>query len=93
MDSDSILVTNQKDIVAHAKYCYENYPTIVNNIPQDKNIYDSSMDSFAAVDNKLGGSQLNIGFSSNLAQVSLSYAHTYPDKKYKDAVCILSVLA
>lgn len=51
------------------------------------------MDSFAAVDNKLAGSQLNIGFSSNLAQISLSYCHSFPDKKYLDATCILAVLA
>ena len=93
MDSDSIFTTNQIDIVTHARYCYKNYPTIVNNVPQEKNIYDCSMDSFAAVDNKLGGSQLNIGLSSNLAQIALGYSHTFTNKKYSDAVCILSVLA
>ena len=92
-DSDSIYVTNFPAIVDHAKYCQVNYSTVVNNIPQEKNIYDNSMDSFAAVDNKLAGSQLNIGFSSNLAQISLSYCHSFPDKKYLDATCILAVLA
>ena len=36
-DSDSLYVTNQPKIVAHAKYCYENYPTIVNKIPRNPN--------------------------------------------------------
>lgn len=93
MDSDSIYTTNQVDIVTHAKWCYENKPTIVNNIPKDKNIYDSSLHSFAIVDNALSASQTDIGESSNLAQICLSYTYNYEDQKYEDAVCILAVLA
>lgn len=92
-DSDSIYTTNQPDIVKHAKWCYENKPTIVNNIPKDKNIYDSSMHSFAIVDNALSASQTDIGESSNLAQLCLSYSYNMKDQKYDDAVCILSVVA
>ena len=92
-DSDSIYVTNSLPIVTHAKHCQENYPTIVNNIPQEKNVYSSTMMDFAAVDNKLASSQLSIGLSSNLAQVALSYSYSLPEKKYLDAVSILSVLA
>lgn len=93
MDSDSIYVTDQKDIVAHAQYCYEHYPTIVNNIPAGKNKYDSSLLSFAKVDNNVASRQREIGESSNLAQIALTYSYNFPDKKYDDAVCILSVLA
>lgn len=85
--------TNQVDIVNHAKYCYEQYPTIVNNIPAGKNIYDNSLLSFAKVDNNVASRQLEIGESSNLAQLALTYSYNFPDTKYDDAVCILSVLA
>ena len=93
MDSDSIYTTNQKDIVAHAKYCVKHYPTIVNNIPKEKNNYSSSLEDFARIDNKLAASQMSIGSSSNLAQIALSYSYTFSNQKYKDYVCILSVLA
>jgi hypothetical protein len=92
-DSDSLYVTNQKEIAEYAKYCYKEYPTIENNIPKDKNQYNNTLDDFALLDNKLAHSQLGIGESSNLAQIALSYSHNFKDKKYLDAVCILSVLA
>lgn len=93
MDSDSIYTTNQKDIVEYAKYCYANFPTIENNIPKEKNIYNSSPLSFAVVDNNLAAANMAIGESSNLAQIALSYSGTFSDKKYLDYVCILSVVA
>ena len=92
-DSDSIYVTNQPDIVKHAKYCYANYPTIVNLVPQEKNVYDYNMKDFARVDNALAAAQLAIGESSNIAQLALTYTYNYSDQKYQDYVCILSVLA
>lgn len=79
--------------MAHAKWCYSNKPTIVNSIPKDKNIYDSSLRSFAVVDNALSASQTDIGESSNLAQICLSYSYNFGEQKYEDAVCILSVVA
>lgn len=93
MDSDSIYVTAQPDIVAHAKICYEKYPTIVNNIPKDSNVYRYDMKDFARVDNGLAASQLAIGESSNLAQICLTYTYNFEDRKYQDYVCILSVIA
>lgn len=93
MDSDSIYTTNQPEIVAHAKYCCKNYPTIVNNIPKDSNHYNNTLLDYAKIDNNLAAAQLAIGESSNLAQICLSYSHTFENKKYKDYVCILSVLA
>lgn len=92
-DSDSVYCTNHPDIVEHAKNCIKEYPTIVNNIPKEKNHYSSSMKDFALVDNNLAHSQRAIGESSNLAQVCLSYGHTFDDPKYKDFACILAVLA
>lgn len=92
-DSDSIYTTNQPQIVEHAKYCYEKYPTIVNNIPKDSNVYKYDMSDFAKVDNGLAASQLAIGESSNLAQICLTYTYNFEDRKYQDYVCILSVIA
>ena len=92
-DSDSIYCTNQIDIAQYAKYCYKHYPTIVNNIPKEKNCYTNSMADYALIDNNLSHSQLAIGESSNLAQLALTYTYNYDDQKYKDYVCILSVLA
>lgn len=92
-DSDSCYTTDQKDIVAHAKYCYENYPTIVNEIKPEKNIYDYSLKNYAKIDNELTSAQLAIGESSNVAQLCLTYTYNFEDQKYYDNVCILAVLA
>lgn len=92
-DSDSGYTTNQLDIVEHARQCYLNYPTIKNNIPKEKNIYGKTMDDYANIDNNLAKSQLDIGESSNLAQLAQTYACNFDDHKYIDYVCILSVLA
>lgn len=92
-DSDSGFATNMDCIVEHAKYCYKQFPTIVNNISKDKNRYDNTMEEFARMDNNLAKAQLAIGESSNLAQIALTYSHNFDDKKFTDAVCILSVVA
>lgn len=93
MDSDFGYTTNHPDIVAHAKRCYAEYPTIVNNIPKEKNIYDKSIENYALIDNNLAKSQLDIGESSNLAQIAQTYACNFSDQKYQDYTCILSVVA
>lgn len=92
-DSDSIYTTNQPNIVEHAKYCSINHHTIVNNIPMDTNHYDSSLATFAKIDSNLAASQTDIGESSNLAQLCLSYTYNFNDKKYDKFVCCLSVIA
>lgn len=92
-DSDSGYTTNQADIVEHARICYMNYPTIVNNIPKDQNVYKKTMDDYCRIDNGLANSQLAIGESSNLAQIAQTYACNFDDQKYSDYICILSVLA
>jgi len=91
-DSDSIYVTNQTSIVGRAKYCYNNYPTVVNNIPKEKNIYGNTPEQYALVDNKLAAAQLDIGESSNVAQIGLSYSYNDMTDVY-DYVAILAVLA
>lgn len=93
MDSDSGYTTNQPDIVQHAKKCYSDHPTIVNLIPRDSKKYNRSMDEYALIDNNLANSQLDIGLSSNLAQIARTYSCNFNDEKYLDYVCILSVLA
>lgn len=92
-DSDQIFVTNQDDIADYAKYCYINHPTIVNNIPKEKNHYDLSMYNHAVIDNNLAKAQMAIGESSNLAQLALTYGYSFTDKEYDDYVCTLSVIA
>ena len=92
-DSDSIYVTNQTQIVDRAKYCYNNYPTIVNNIPKEKNIYDNVLIDFAKVDNKLAAAQLDIGESSNVAQIGLSYSYNNFGEEINNQIAILAVLA
>lgn len=93
-DSDSIYTTNQINIVACAKRYYNEYPTIVNNIPKEKNSYTNTLLNYAHIDNNLAAAQMAIGESSNLAQICLTYTYSFPEEeKYKDYVCILSVLA
>lgn len=92
-DSDSFYVTNQPDIVRHAKYCYEHFPTIVNNIPMEKNSYTNTLENYAKIDNELAAASRAIGESSNLAQLALTYSFNFAEHKYLDYVCILSVLA
>lgn len=92
-DSDFLYVTNQPDIVEHARRCYLKYPTIVNNIPKESNRYHNTMDDYALIDNNLSRSQTDIGESSNLAQIAQTYECNFSDQKYSDYVCILSVLA
>lgn len=91
-DSDSVYVTNQKDVVERARYCYANYATIVNNIPKEKNIYDNTLYNQAIIDNKLAASQRDIGESTNVAQICLSYWHTTGDETYGAYADALAVI-
>lgn len=91
-DSDSIYVTNQPDIVERAKYCYANYPTVVNNIPKEKNSYDNTLHNLAVIDNRLAASQRDIGESTNVAQLCLSYWHTTGKEKYGEYADALAVI-
>lgn len=100
LDSDSCFVTNQPDIVALAKKAYMEYHTIVNEIPlKGSSVYRKDMTSYAMMDNKIAAGQDDVGSSSNVAQLALSYYydlmyHTDEhNKELRDVFVICSVLA
>ena len=78
--------------MARAKYCHNNFETIVNNIPKETNHYDNTPHNLAVIDNKLAASQRDIGESTNVAQLCLSYWYTTQDSKYELYTAILSVI-
>lgn len=88
-----IFTTNQSDIAKYAKHCYINNPTVVNNVPKEKNHYDYSMYNHAIIDNNLAKSQMSIGESSNIAQLALTYSYTFTDKNYLEYADILACIA
>jgi hypothetical protein len=101
-DSDFIFASNHTALVKAAKICYEEYPTIVNDLTESGLTYDDKPSEYAKMDNQLAHSQLGIGWSSNLAQLAMSYYWTekskeHPDpillKQYYDIFIELSVLA
>jgi hypothetical protein len=101
-DSDFNLVTNHPTIVRCAKRCYAEYPTIVNSLNESGVSYGNSKTDYSNMDNKFSGSQMGIGWSSNLAQLAMTYywtelAEENPDetrlKELYDNFVILSVLA
>lgn len=101
-DSDFMLVTNQKEMVKCAKICYEQYPTIVNALKESGIVYGNTKSDYAVMDNKFSGSKMGIGWSSNLAQLAMTYywteiAKENPNHKRErelyDNFVILSVLA
>lgn len=100
LDSDSCFVTNQPDIVALAKKAYMEYHTIVNEIPLKGNsVYRKDMTSYALMDNKIAAGQDDVGSSSNVAQLALSYYYDLmyhtdkQNKELRDVFVICSVLA
>lgn len=101
-DSDFMLFTNHETIVECARKCYLEYPTIVNALQESGITYNNTMTDYSNMDNKFSGSKMGIGWSSNLAQLAMTYywtekAKRNPDeKKLKelyDNFIILSVLA
>lgn len=101
-DSDFMLFTNHHTIVACAKQCYKEYPTIVNHLKECSITYHNTMTDYAAMDNKFSGSKMGIGWSSNLAQLAMTYywtekAKDHPDEQklqeLYDNFIILSVIA
>ena len=97
-----MLVTNQKEIVKSAKICYENYPTVVNALKESGISYNNTKSDYANMDNKFSGTQMGIGWSSNLAQLAMTYywtelAKENPDesllKELYDNFTILAVVA
>ena len=101
-DSDFMLVTNQSTIVKCAERCYRDFYTIVNALQESGITYNNTKKDYAAMDNKFSKSRMGIGYSSNLAQLAMTYYWTElqkdsPDeKKLKelyDNFIMLSVLA
>lgn len=100
LDSDMVYVTNQPQILEAARIAYKEYPTIINNIPCDGvSTYGNDPKSYAKMDIKISSAQMGVGYSSNLAQMALSY---YYDELYRtgkrskeleDVFIICSVLA
>lgn len=73
LDSDVLYVTNQTDIVGLARRAYLEYPTIVNAINPTAKSYTKSMEDFAKMDASIAAGQQDVGESSNIAQLALSY--------------------
>lgn len=101
-DSDFMLFTNHKIIVECAKKCYSEYPTIVNALQESGITYKNTMTDYSNMDNKFSGSKMGIGWSSNLAQLAMTYYWTEKAKdcpneeklnELYDNFIILSVLA
>lgn len=97
-----MFVSNHPTLVKAAKICYQKYPTIVNDLAESGLTYDNKPSEYAHMDNMMSHSQLGIGWSSNAAQLCMSYywtelAKEKPDKQdiqcYYQHFIILSVLA
>ena len=71
LDSDSLYVTNQTDIVGLARRAYLEYPTIINAINPRAKSYTKSMEDFALMDASIAAGQQDVGESSNIAQLAL----------------------
>lgn len=101
-NADFLLVTNQPTMVECAKKCYKEFYTIVNALKESGITYNNTKKDYAAMDNKFSKSRMGIGYSSNLAQLAMTYYWTElqkenPDedrlKELYDNFIILSVVA
>lgn len=96
LDSDSIFVTNQRNIVSLAQKAYLTCPTIISKIDSSvNNQFDTSMKSYSKMDAGIASSQYNIGLASNIAQLALSYWFDggCKNQELEDIFVICSVLA
>lgn len=82
-DADSMLVTNQPEMVEAARISYRDFPTALNAIGQSNKTYKNEMSEYAKMDSAANRAQMGIGLSSNLAQMCLSYLWT---KKAKNEI-------
>lgn len=83
-DSDFVLATNNPTMVRCAQKCYEEYPTIINALKESGITYHNTKKDYAAMDNKFSKSRMAIGYSSNLAQLAMTYYWTEKQKKNPD---------
>lgn len=98
-DSDFCYSTRDKAIV-QASINAQSFPTIFNDIDKDKIPYKDTMSDRAIIDHNLAKGKYDIGLTSNLAMLALSwYNKAITDGKTEKAnellkvVCISSVLA
>lgn len=92
-DSDFIFATNNPVMVRCAKKCYDEFPTIVNQLKESSITYENTKLAYSQMDNKFAKSRLGIGWSSNLAQLAMTYYWTEPKQELYDNFVILSVVA
>lgn len=83
-DSDFMLVTNQLQMVECARVCYKEFPTIVNDLKESGITYQNTKKDYAIMDNKFSKSRMGIGYSSNLAQLAMTYYWTEKAKENPD---------
>lgn len=88
-DADSMLVTNQPEMVEAARISYRDFPTALNAIGQNNKTYKNEMSEYAKMDSMANRAQMGIGLSSNLAQLCLTYlwtkkAHGEIDEEYTE---------
>jgi hypothetical protein len=91
-DSDFNMVTCNKITVQASKNA-QKYNTIVNDIPESGKKYRNTMTDIKNIDATLATGKYNIGLSSNLAQLALSWYWNNPTQELEDIVSIASVLA
>jgi tellurite resistance protein len=92
MDSDFCLCTINETAVESAIEALK-YPTIVNDIPEEKIPYNNTMNDLVNIDEALAEGKYSIGTSSNLAAKALSFYWKYKTDELKNIVAIASVLA
>ncbi|WP_088185853.1 hypothetical protein [Desulfosporosinus sp. FKA] len=92
-DSDFCYVTNNRVAVKSAKRVFRKFPCIVNDIDTDPRPWVNDIESLITIDNELAKSKDDIGESSNLAQLAMSWYWGDESKILADIVCIMSVLA
>ena len=79
-----MLVTNQPQMVECARVCYKEFPTIVNDFKESGITYQNTKKDYAIMDNKFSKSRMGIGYSSNLAQLAMTYYWTEKAKENPD---------
>lgn len=92
-DSDFNFVTNSKVAVESAKKVFRRFPCIVNKIEQSNKTYENTIESLSNIDDGLAKAKYDIGLSSNLAQLAMSWYWNNKTEELADIVCIMSVLA
>lgn len=82
-------------MVEHARQCYQDFPTVVNNtakgVEVNKQVWNNTWQDFCKMDINGSNAQKDIGASADVAQLALTYYHTFGEDRYKDYACMLAV--